>query len=45
MAAAMTPPTAEMEMRRPTTPVLLTMSPVSTASGYVPNGARTLRLA
>ena len=39
MAAAITPPTAETEMSRPTVPVLLAISPDSTALGYVPNRA------
>jgi hypothetical protein len=43
MAAAMIPPTAETEMSRPTVPVLLAISDGSTASGYVQNGAATLR--
>jgi hypothetical protein len=42
MAAAMTPPTAETEMSRPTVPVLLAISDGSTALGYVQNGAATL---
>ena len=44
MAAAMRPPTAEMEMRLPMMPVLVATLLDSTASGYVPNGAHAPRL-